>query len=75
MIPTRSFSSKYQAEWSGEWNLLPPLVAFPMTFQYARCRDDERFQLLTFIEESGRRKTTFRIPLNVCMVVNEHEAE
>jgi hypothetical protein len=76
MSKSCTYYGEHLAEWRGKWTLLPPLVEFPMTFSYAACRVAEHEdQFLTFDDEIGlqKRSVTIRIPLNTCLVFDEHE--
>jgi hypothetical protein len=68
------YNGKYLAEWRGKWNLLPPLVPFPMTFRYVSCQTFEQGdQHFTFSNEVHNREVTIKIPLNTCLVFDECE--
>jgi len=68
------YNGEHLTEWRGKWNLLPPLVAFPMTFNYVSCQTFEQGdQRLVFAAETGNRWLQIKIPLNTCMVFDERE--
>jgi hypothetical protein len=70
------YNGEHLVEWIGKWNLLPPLVPFPMTFRYVSCQTFEQGdQHFTFANEDGSRKreVTIKIPLNTCLVFDERE--
>ncbi len=76
-MKAKIYYGEQMVEWSGRWNLLPPLIKFPMVFHYAYggIRDDISQQVFVFrsYEENRPRQVNVAIPLYVCLVVEEHE--